>query len=325
MEPKYSKKYILTFLSVLISAILIGIAIWGARPIQYNINNKIKIIDDKNNSYLLNKQFEDYKNELKENYKESLESINTKFNTIIALIGLAITVWLGLNIYNAIEREELKKLKSDLKKFEKEESEIKNKFYEIIKDYEIQLVIAKIDLDHMKAQNTRQVFELIELYNEIIQLINEYPKIKDDNFVAQIYLEYATVVVPTIDISGLEDITIERLNKALALTDNTSIKSQIYSQLAIISHICNNINEAIYYAEFSYEYDNYNQESAIILIQLLDEKNTNSSLLKLLEVAQDYKKISHLSEEKFNNFIEGINLKNIYKSKYKGEFEKIYR
>ncbi|WP_217077723.1 hypothetical protein [Clostridium baratii] len=115
MMEKINIKLITIFVVCSICITLIGIAIWGARPIEYSTKNIINVNKSVESTALLNKQFESYKDELKENYNENINSINNKFNIIITLIGLVITVWIGINIYNIISKEELKKLKISYK------------------------------------------------------------------------------------------------------------------------------------------------------------------------------------------------------------------
>jgi len=57
----------------------------------------------------------------------NMELMELKMNSLVGIIGVAVSVWIGLNIYNVVEKEEVAKMAEKIKHLESliEESEIK--------------------------------------------------------------------------------------------------------------------------------------------------------------------------------------------------------
>lgn len=108
-------KKIIISIVCLVSIIAIIIVITSnPKVVDHEVDlNNISIKGD-DLSKAIFEQFESYKDDLKENYKDNLGDINNKFNVLLALLGVIITVGLGLNIYNTINADDLKKIKNEM-------------------------------------------------------------------------------------------------------------------------------------------------------------------------------------------------------------------
>ena len=69
---------------------------------------------DVNTELILIRQLDQYKQALQDSYESAVTALNTKINAMLALLGIAVSVWVGLNIYNYIERQELEKMRAEL-------------------------------------------------------------------------------------------------------------------------------------------------------------------------------------------------------------------
>lgn len=98
-------KKVIAFLVSIIVILLIFIAL-NIRPNIININMQ-------QNDGITYTELERYQEILQHNYTNSIESINTKFNVIISIIGIAVSVWVGINIYNLVDRVQLDNLKKE--------------------------------------------------------------------------------------------------------------------------------------------------------------------------------------------------------------------
>lgn len=49
----------------------------------------------------------------------NIELMELKMNSLIGIIGVAVSVWIGLNIYNVVEKEEIYKTNKRLEEMEK--------------------------------------------------------------------------------------------------------------------------------------------------------------------------------------------------------------
>lgn len=184
MTEKKLEKYRLVpiILICFISITLIGISIYGARPKQYNVSNKIMLeqgVENEENisNKALKKEFDEYKKELKDNYKETIESMNTKFNLIISLLGVAVTVWVGLNIYNVIQRDAIEKIKNDMDKYKK----IQEKLNDDRDNLKENIEKFKLELDNIIKEKNSLINEVKELncvFNKTLS--SEISKINDD-------------------------------------------------------------------------------------------------------------------------------------------------
>lgn len=107
-EVRCLTKNIIAILSV-VACIFILVSAIFVRPTI--INTEYTITVDKtitgSDREVLSQEFEKYKNDLKQNYAENIEQFNSKFNLLLALVGIAVTVWVGLNIYNLVDRVQI--------------------------------------------------------------------------------------------------------------------------------------------------------------------------------------------------------------------------
>jgi ABC-type multidrug transport system fused ATPase/permease subunit len=46
----------------------------------------------------------------KSEYETAVRQIESKTNILLAIVGIAVTVWIGINVYNAVERYQVDKL-----------------------------------------------------------------------------------------------------------------------------------------------------------------------------------------------------------------------
>ncbi len=98
----------ITILCVLVCIFLLVVGVI-IRPTIVNTEYTVKVDSTITGSdkEILSQEFEKYKDDLKRNYTENIEQLNNKFNMLLALVGIAVTVWVGLNIYNLVDRAQI--------------------------------------------------------------------------------------------------------------------------------------------------------------------------------------------------------------------------
>jgi len=73
-------------------------------------------------------QLEAHKEELKKEYSSYFEALETRFDILMAIVGIAVSVWVSLNIFTVIERHQLdateKKLNETITKLEAAEQKL---------------------------------------------------------------------------------------------------------------------------------------------------------------------------------------------------------
>jgi len=106
------KEWLMVIFGVLFLMIILGGVFW-AKPTLVNNNYSLQVPNAIMNApadYRINQQLEVYKKELREEYNRSVEDLNSKFNALISVLGIAVMVWVGLNISSLIDRRDLDKL-----------------------------------------------------------------------------------------------------------------------------------------------------------------------------------------------------------------------
>lgn len=98
--------------------IVLGIFVTG-------ITKTIKKVEyiDTNETVGMQEQYEMYKRDLDRNYEVLMDTVDKKMNIGLSILGIAVTVWVGLNIYNVLKREDLEELKRATDKIAKKVDE----------------------------------------------------------------------------------------------------------------------------------------------------------------------------------------------------------
>lgn len=91
--------------------------------------------------YITNQQFEQYKKEFKDDFEKG---ISNKFTAMMALFGIAVTAWVGLNIYNSTDKYRFEQLEKRVEEAE----EAMEKMNELI-DKTIELTNLSIKLGEL--------------------------------------------------------------------------------------------------------------------------------------------------------------------------------
>ena len=112
--------------------------------------------------FILSNQLETYRNDIRQEYKANQEALDKKIDFFLAILSIAIAVWIGLNIYNYLDRKDLEKL---------------------TKDYNDLLVKAN-ELEEKIKENTEKLDSSINTVTERIETLEQsdsgsYEKIKD--------------------------------------------------------------------------------------------------------------------------------------------------
>ena len=73
-------------------------------------------------------QLNAYKEELKAEYANSIDNLESRVDILMAIVGIAVSVWVSLNIFSVIERHQLdateEKLRETLKKLNEAEKKL---------------------------------------------------------------------------------------------------------------------------------------------------------------------------------------------------------
>lgn len=163
----------------LITPIIIGIIVFGALFVK----NTDNIVIDMNL------------------YKILTEYIDNKLNAGLSIIGITVSVWVGLNIYSAIEKKDLERIVEDNKKLETkvnnmmEETEKSNKKFQDslmrLTYSECSIVIKKENIDGIaEGLLFQKISDVISHYskeNNLIMLINRMYVDENHN---DIFLEF---------------------------------------------------------------------------------------------------------------------------------------
>lgn len=72
-----------------------------------------------------------YREELRNDYILRAEQLESNFNILMAVIGIAVTTWIGLNVYNIAEKKQVDELAIKAAQLEKEIAEAQKKLDEI--------------------------------------------------------------------------------------------------------------------------------------------------------------------------------------------------
>ena len=249
------------------------------------------------------------------------ENMISSIDVGISIIGIAVTVWVGLNIYNVIEKNEVEKLKKDIQKLKKDSLSIEKTFNNKLSELDNQnrivkenIMLAKIETNILKTEETqgKNTIEICSFYDEILCILEQYPHLKDDTFKSKVRLRYAEMFINT----GASDLFANKVNKlleeALILSENSDdvfLDQNIYLAFAKFYLYTGDLEKAIMNAKKTVEIDGYNFTALELLLKMLDEKNTDDSFLEMI----DYVKENSIYICNFN--IEDT--PNILKSKYK--------
>jgi len=107
-----------------------------------------------NASDALPAQFEQYKKTLDENYKNNIEIMDRKVTLLLTIIGIAVTLWVGINVINSSYKEDIYRMKEELAKsqeqIKKQQDEI-NEYNKILSATSSATQDLKITLDNLIA------------------------------------------------------------------------------------------------------------------------------------------------------------------------------
>lgn len=191
-----------------------------------------------------------------------VKSIEIMGSSILSIIGIAVTVWVGLNIYNAIERKEVEQLREDLYSLNNSLDDWKINYQkELFTKWEDYLK----NNDFLTNQfddffnNNEEIKELIKRDYMILSLVGQHLN-EDKIEIDKIYLKNL------IENSAIESDEFE-MNKVL--------RDKIFGQLSIYSSFSDNI----YNYERKLQYHDYEAKEEIeIAIEELKIKNKNMDI-----------------------------------------------
>ena len=119
---------ILGTFAVLVCLTIILLGIYSFKPVIVNREYPMpKNLVDNNSSYVLNNQLELYKKDLQEDYNNHINNLNTRFNMLMTIFGIAITAWVGLNIYSYIDKFEFNDIKNEAESLRNEINNLKER------------------------------------------------------------------------------------------------------------------------------------------------------------------------------------------------------
>lgn len=142
--------------------IVLGIFVTG-------ITKTIKKVEyvDTNETVGMQEQYEMYKRDLDRNYEVLMDTVDKKMNIGLSILGIAVTVWVGLNIYNVLKREDLEKIVQETDKIKKNIEKYDEKIisYEIILSDQEELVKKRIEEieKSIEVSNVNSIINRIDL------------------------------------------------------------------------------------------------------------------------------------------------------------------
>ncbi|AOY76673.1 hypothetical protein [Clostridium formicaceticum] len=137
-----------------------------SRPNEITYNIELPQ-NELNTDISLNQQLNVYKNEVEQMYRIHLDVLDKRFNMFLMIIGIAVTTWIGLNIYNAVEKMEVDMLKRDKETLKADMEAI------------------KLELIDVKSQYQDYTNRLAEIKNEYERISEEIEKLKEDGVLAK--------------------------------------------------------------------------------------------------------------------------------------------
>ncbi|WP_202708810.1 tetratricopeptide repeat protein [Sporosalibacterium faouarense] len=182
----------------------------------------------------------------------------------------------------------------------------------------------RIDLLEMKAETERNrsdylsIKRSIELYSEIISLIEQTPNVVDNARKGDIYNHYA-IVISTRDIREAE----VYYKKAIENIEEDVFKSYSYSNLGLIKLKGKFYSKAVEYFEIALDLNELNllaQKDLIVALDMRNEVGDIDRAFNLLKNLRTYE--DHIKREEFFNLINNYELPNVQK-KYAEEIKEI--
>ncbi|KNF06990.1 hypothetical protein CLPU_36c00060 [Gottschalkia purinilytica] len=177
--------FIPTIVSIItISIVILNVGILKTQNIGRGKQTVINVSKDTPNASY--KQIEAYKNEIRQEYEKSAKSIDDKINLGLAIIGIAVTVWIGLNIYNVIDKDHIKAIEDKAQGFKDEMKTIENEvqdFKDGIKTIENEVQSFKVEIDKYRDEMSDIKLDYDKLLSKL--KLNEIEldyKIKNINF-----------------------------------------------------------------------------------------------------------------------------------------------
>ncbi len=166
-------KNIIVIFSVLVCVLLLIVGIIIKPTI---VNTEYTITIDKaitgSDKEILSQELEKYKDDLKLNYAENIEQLNNKFNMLLALVGIAVTVWVGLNIYNLVDRAQI----DNLAKKQKEITENITSIAASIDKFNVEIKEISIEIESIESEKQ----DLQQSFKEVNESIDNLIKITRD-------------------------------------------------------------------------------------------------------------------------------------------------
>ena len=166
-EVRCLTKNIIAILSV-VACIFILVSAIFIRPTI--VNSEYTITVDKtitgSDREVLSQEFEKYKNDLKQNYAENIKQLNSKFNLLLALVGIAVTVWVGLNIYNLVDRVQIDILAKKQKDITESITGISNS----ISNFNSEIEVISTEIETIKNEKRDLQKSIEDIHNSIEKL-----------------------------------------------------------------------------------------------------------------------------------------------------------
>ena len=85
---------------------------------------------------VLSYQLETYRNDIRAEYRAYQDAMDKKFNALIGILAVVVTVWIALNIYNFIEKREFEELKTEYRLLKGQADSIRTDIENLRKDIE---------------------------------------------------------------------------------------------------------------------------------------------------------------------------------------------
>lgn len=126
-------------------------------------------------------QMEQYRKEIRSEYNQYIESVDKKFNAVFTLLAIVVTVWVGLNIYSFIEKDEYEKL---VNAYEKLEADFKKKEVDLVEIQE------KTEFINIMLSNVVEKFsdKIAEMESQMVTIGEEVEQKID---VKNVYKEFS--------------------------------------------------------------------------------------------------------------------------------------
>lgn len=134
--------------------------------------------------------------------------------------------------------------------------------------------------------------EVISHYEKIKNLCESYPNIKDNEFLAKIYIDFSGFYLFTFGEWCDYDYIKDMLEKAIKLTDNPIMESSAYKVLLKLQHIyCTGLDNEIYCLKKIVEENYYDRVNTLELAIALDKRNINGDVEECFELLKTILKV----------------------------------